>query len=175
MFKNYGALLDKYYNNFKTGTIKKNYVFRVTNGDLSLNIQCSTHDGAELMMQPMMKRGVALSDKRFEEIQNFFLQNLKQPSLRPIKQVELYKKFRPYVPRQNWDETCPKPSDEVLELVRKEKSDKWKTKNNNDAEKTATKERKKTEAAEKKEKASAEKAKKGRQTRGQKKAQSQCR
>jgi hypothetical protein len=80
--------------------------------------------------------------------------------LRPIKQVELYKKFRPYVPRQYWDETCPKRSDEVLESVRKEKVDNRKTKNNNDAEKTATKERKKTEAAEKKENAAAERAKK---------------
>jgi hypothetical protein len=100
MFKNYGALLDKYYNSFKTGTIQKNHVFRVTNGEPSMNIQCSTHDGAEFMMQPMLKRGVALSDKRFEEIQDFFLQTLKPPCLRPIKQIELYKKFRPYVPRQ---------------------------------------------------------------------------
>jgi hypothetical protein len=160
MFKNYGALLDKYYNNFKTRTIQKNHFFRVTNGDPSLNIQCSTHDGAEFMMQPMLKRGLALSDKRFEEIQKFVLQTLKPPGLRPIKQVELYKKSRTYVPRQYWDETFPKPSDEVLESVRKEKADKRKTKNNNDAGKTATKERKKTEAAEKKEKAAAERAKK---------------
>jgi chromatin remodeling complex protein RSC6 len=127
-------------------------------------------------MQPMLKRGVALSDKRFEEMQKIVLQTLKPPGLRPIKQVELYKKFCPYVPRQYWDETCPKPSDEVLESVRKERADKRKTKNNNDAEKKATKERKKTEAAEKKKKAAAERAKKkGRQTRGHKKAQSRCR
>jgi hypothetical protein len=126
-------------------------------------------------MQPMLKRGVALSDKRFEEIQKNVLQTLKPPGLRPIKQVDLYEKFRPYVPRQYWDKTCPKPSDEVLESVRKERADKRKTKNNNDAKKTAPKERKKTEAAEKKEKAAAERAKKGRQTRGHKKAQSRCR
>jgi hypothetical protein len=135
MFKNYGALLDMYYNNFKIGTIQMNHVFCVNNGDPSLNIQCSTHDGAEFMMQPMLKRGVALSDKRFEEIQTFFLQTLKPTGLRPIKQVELYKKFRPYVLRQYWDETCPKPSDEVLKSVCKERADKRKTKHNNDAEK----------------------------------------
>jgi hypothetical protein len=39
MFKNYGALLDKYYNNFKTETIQNNHVFHVNNGDPSLNIQ----------------------------------------------------------------------------------------------------------------------------------------
>jgi hypothetical protein len=89
MFKNYGALIDNYYINFKTGTIQKNHVFLVTNRDPSLNIQCSTHDGAEFMMHPMLKRGVALSDKRFEEIQYFVLQTLKPPGLRPLKKVEL--------------------------------------------------------------------------------------
>jgi hypothetical protein len=74
--------------------------------------------------------------------------------LRPLKQDELYKKYFPYVPRQYWEETCPKRSDEVLESVNKERADKRKTKNSNDAEKTATKERKKTEA-ENKEKAAA--------------------
>jgi hypothetical protein len=39
MSKNYGALLDTCYNSLKTGTIEKNHVFRVTNGDPSLNIQ----------------------------------------------------------------------------------------------------------------------------------------
>jgi hypothetical protein len=45
---------------------------------------------------------------------------LKLPGLRPIKQVELYKKFRPFFPRRFWDETCPKPSDEVLLQVKDE-------------------------------------------------------
>jgi hypothetical protein len=171
MFKNYGALLDKYYNNLKTGTIQKNHIFRVTNVDPSLNIQCFTHDGAEFMMHPMLKR-VALRDKRFDEIQDFVLHTLKLPGLRPIKQVELDKKFHPYVPRQYWEETCPNPSYEVIKSVRKERADKQKTKNNNDAGKKATKEKKKTEVAEKKEKSAAERAKKRIQTRDHSKAQS---
>jgi hypothetical protein len=72
------------------------------------------------MMQSMLKQGVILSDKLFKEIKAFVLQTLKPPGLRPIEQVELYKKFCPYVPRQYWKETCPKPSDEVPESVRKE-------------------------------------------------------
>jgi hypothetical protein len=39
MLKKYGALLDKYYDNFKTGTIQKNHVFHVTNEDPSHNMQ----------------------------------------------------------------------------------------------------------------------------------------
>jgi hypothetical protein len=175
MFKNYGALLHKYYNNFKTGTIQKNHVFRVTNGDPSLNIQCSTHDGAEFMMQPMRKRDVALSDKRFEEIQDFFLQNLKSPGLRPIKQVELYKKFRPYVPRQYWEETFPKPSDEVLESVSKERADKRKAKKTMMLKNSNQREKEDRSSREERESCCREGKKKGRHTRGHKKAQSRCR
>jgi hypothetical protein len=51
----------------------------------------------------------------------------------------LYKKFRPYVPRKYWAETCPKPTDEVIDSVRKERANKRTTKNNNDAEKVAAK------------------------------------
>lgn len=155
MFKNYGALLDKYYNNFKTGTIRQNHVFCMSNQDPDLNMNCATHDGAKFVLQPMLKRGAKLSDERRKEIQDYVLETLKPPGLRPIKQVELYKKFRPYVPRKYWAETCPKPTDEVIDSVRKERANKRTTKNNNDAEKVAAKERKIVEAAEKKEKGAA--------------------
>ena len=46
---------------------------------------------------------------------------LNQPGLRPIKQVELYSKWRPLLPKWAQNTTCPKPSDEVLEVVRKMK------------------------------------------------------
>lgn len=53
---------------------------------------------------------------------------MKPPGLRPIKQVELYKKFRPFVPREFWEETCPKPSDAVLTQVKNETAAKRKVK-----------------------------------------------
>jgi hypothetical protein len=150
MFKNYGALLDKYYNNFKTVTIHQNHVFCMSNQDPDLNMNCMTHDGAKFVLQPMLKRGAKLSDERRKEIQDYVLETLKPPGLRPIKQVELYKRFRPYVPRKYWAETCPKPTDEVIDSVRKERANKRTMKNNNDAEKVAAKEPKIVEAAEKK-------------------------
>jgi hypothetical protein len=45
---------------------------------------------------------------------------LKPPGLRPIKQVELYKKCRPFVPREFWEDTCPKPREAVLTQVKNE-------------------------------------------------------
>jgi hypothetical protein len=50
----------------------------------------------------------------------FKMETLKSPGLRPIKQEELFKTIRPYVPRGHRNEICPQPSGEVLE-VRQEK------------------------------------------------------
>jgi hypothetical protein len=103
------------------------------------------------MMQPMVKRGATLSAKRLKEIHKFVLQTPNPNGLRPIKQVKLYKNFRPYVPHQYWEDTCPKPSDEVLESVRKERADKRKKKTAMMLKRQPpTKERKNTKAAEKK-------------------------
>jgi hypothetical protein len=90
----------------------------------------------------MLKRGAKLSDERRKEIQDYVLETLKPPGLRPIKQVKLYKKFWPYVTRKYWAETCPKPTHEVIDSVRKERATKRTKNNNNDAEKVASKERK---------------------------------
>jgi hypothetical protein len=166
MFKNYGALLDKYYNNFKTGTIRQNHVFCMNNQDPDLNMKCVTCDGAKFVLQPMLNIGAKLSYERRKEIQYYVLEMLKPPGLRPIKQVELYKKIRPYVPRKYWAETCPKPTEEVIDSVRKERANKRTKKNNNDAEKVAARERKIAEAAEKKKGCSSEDTKKRREARG---------
>ena len=55
-------------------------------------------------------------------------QVLTPPGLKPIKQVELYTKWRPVVPEEFRDHICPKPPDHVLELVKKQKAEKQKAK-----------------------------------------------
>lgn len=50
---------------------------------------------------------------------------LKSPGIRPIKQVELYTKWRTLIPDVNdREETCPRPSDEIIESVKKQKNSK---------------------------------------------------
>jgi hypothetical protein len=101
----------------------------VEDTDASLLIQCSTHSEAPFVEQAMLKIGQARGDKtRLAAMESFELQTLKAPGLRPIKQVELYKKFRPFVPREFWGDTCPRPSDEVLAQVKDESSKIRKTK-----------------------------------------------
>jgi hypothetical protein len=79
-------------------------------------------------MQPMLKKGQELGAARRDAIDAYKLETLKAPGLRPIKQVELYKKFRPFVPRCYWDETFPRPSDKVLAMVKNEIAERRKQK-----------------------------------------------
>ena len=51
----------------------------------------------------------------------FDLKVLKEPGIRPIKQVELYQKWRPLLPKEKRDLTCPKPTAEVMTKVRDDK------------------------------------------------------
>ena len=46
----------------------------------------------------------------------------------PIKQLELYEKFRPLIPKQYQDETCPYPGDEIFYGEKRKKSLKAKLK-----------------------------------------------
>jgi hypothetical protein len=105
-----------------------NHLFKVEDTDVSLSMQCATHVGAEFVSQPMLKKGQVLGQARTDAINAFMLETLKPPGLRLIKQVELLKKFRPFVPRQCWAETCPRPSDEIMLQIKDESAEKRKKK-----------------------------------------------
>ncbi len=49
---------------------------------------------------------------------NYILTAVKVPGMKDIKQVELWSKFRKFVPQEFQDEICPKPFDEVLDNVK---------------------------------------------------------
>jgi hypothetical protein len=91
-------------------------------------MQCAIHNEAPFVMQPMLKKGQELGAVRRDKIDAYKLETLNAPGLRPIKQVELYKKFPPFVPPCYWDETCPRPSDEVLAMVKNETAERRKKK-----------------------------------------------
>jgi hypothetical protein len=128
LFKEYGSMLDKFYSSFKPNRIQKNHIFKVDLTDATLSMQCAIHNEAPFAMQTMLKKGQELGAARRYAIDAYTLETLKAPGLRPIKQVELYKKFQPFVPRCNWDKTCPRPSDEVLAMVKIETSERRKQK-----------------------------------------------
>jgi hypothetical protein len=101
----------------------------VQDTDVSLSMQYVTHSEAPFVEQATLKRGPVRRDKtRVAGMEVFELYTLKAPGLHPIKQVELYKKFLPFVLCKFWEDTCPRPSDEVLARIKDESSKKRKTK-----------------------------------------------
>jgi hypothetical protein len=120
LFKDYGAMLDKFYSSFKPNTIQKNHIFKVDHTDATLIMQCAIHNEAPFVIHPMLKKGQEIGAAHIDAIDAYTLETLKAPGLLPIKQVEIYKKFRPFVPRCYWDETCPRPSDGFLAMVKNE-------------------------------------------------------
>jgi hypothetical protein len=48
-------------------------------------MKCATHDGEEFKPQTMLKKGATLWDAQTKEIQEFSLETLKPPVLRPSK------------------------------------------------------------------------------------------
>ena len=48
------------------------------------------------------------------------IEELPYPGLKPIKEIEMYKKWRDIVPKEYWEEICPKPSDELLKIHNEE-------------------------------------------------------
>ena len=60
-------------------------------------------------------------DERKERMKNTPLAVIPAPGLKEIKQIELFKKWRPYVPRKYQDEICPVVSDEMIEREKKRK------------------------------------------------------
>jgi hypothetical protein len=90
----YGKFLDEHYNSFKAGTINKNHIFQCDDYDATeLNMKYKTHDGAEVVSQSTLKRGVERSGERLQAMETLKIKALKPPGLRPIKQVELFKKI----------------------------------------------------------------------------------
>jgi hypothetical protein len=128
LFKDYGSMLDKFYSSFKPNTIQNNHIFKVEHTDATLSMKCAISNEAPFVMQPMLKKGQDIGATRRYAIDEYTLETLKAPGLQPIKQMELYKKFRPFVPRCKWDDTFPRPSDKVLVMIKNETAYKRKQK-----------------------------------------------
>jgi hypothetical protein len=120
VFFNYGELLDQFYKPFPAGTVQSNHVFWV---------QCST----PTVVFTKLTAEVTLNfrndkflnrENRVQELREFSVKPIAAPGMKEIKQVELYTKWRKFVPAEFADEICPKPPDEVLENVQKARSDK---------------------------------------------------
>jgi hypothetical protein len=127
-FKGWDKFLNRIYK--KMSTVLKWQMFQSSSelGVASIFFKSSNVVGAQTLTENLLKPGV-VGDERKAIL-------LEQPAplyptrlgLREIKQVELWKKYRPLVPEEYRDELCPRPSQEILDGEKKRKNAKSKCK-----------------------------------------------
>jgi hypothetical protein len=149
-FRNFDDYLDKYYRRLDKIKTKEWHIFNHSRYKLepplsTLKVRTSNLEDAdsnEAVLHKMIKAPptVILPDDQYQR--NDVLLRIRQksmkddvysmtmlprPGLRAIKQVELYEKYRPYVPDEFKDETCPEPPPEVMEKHKKDKKEREQT------------------------------------------------
>lgn len=126
---------DKFYQSPEGGKFNQTHVFTIEriNGNKSTLLRKQDDKDAEIRYDSLLPskrnkkcRYIENPVERMQEISKM-LENLKvlePPGLRPIKQVELFSKWAPLLPKYAADITCPRPSDDVMKVVRDEKRSK---------------------------------------------------
>jgi hypothetical protein len=125
-FYDYNLLLDKLYKEFIKPGVKKWQVFSCNKPDenkkLSLVFCSRVLDDAVILFYPIEK-----TTTNREKMLHSKLVMLDAPGQKDFKQVELFTKFRKYVPEEWQDKTCPPPDDAVLAKFKIEKSERMRS------------------------------------------------
>ena len=122
-FKDYYELLDSLYKDLNKPGVKKWQIFSVEKEEegqpLSMVFKTSNQTEAIKTNFPIKKT----TTNRHEKLTAQVLQ-LSAPGRKDIKQVELYTKYRRFVPLVWQNDCCPKPADEILARFKIEKTEK---------------------------------------------------
>merc|ERR1712032_1695723 len=135
VFFNYGKFFDSIYNKFQSGSVLKYQMFSssVAYGD-NAPIKCRTSNlpyAEEAIDINLRKTGIndesiivinGVHNHRSKVVKSLQPERLytKAPGMNPRKEVELFTKWRPLLPKKYQDVTCPQPSDEVTAMVKAE-------------------------------------------------------
>ena len=128
----WSKLLNSFYMNVVPGTVQRNHIFKFkveTIKRVQLKTKTSTIDKATLYQDIRLDHPKSCSkhnDKiRWLTIQkcSALLRPIVKPGLPPIKQFELYTKWRKVVPAVYKDITCPCPPREIVKMFRKKVHD----------------------------------------------------
>jgi hypothetical protein len=127
-------------------------------GDKIMTEKREHKDAETVDDKDLLKRGQKAGlPERNEYLSRSYLQQGTRPGLREIKQVELYTKWRKFVPSQYRDIICPKTSDDVLGRVNTDRAVKAKQRAGTAGKKTQSSAQEKENALSKKVTAQAKK------------------
>ena len=125
-FKNYDKFFSLYYKKPTSGSVTRTHVFTVERGgsDIFLRLKDCAESPERIQLLIKTKKGANLN-RRLETLKSLDgLETCVHEGIKPIKQIELWSKWRKHLPEEVQDITCPEPSEEVMKRYKKEKKEK---------------------------------------------------
>ena len=135
-FYNFEKWQDKYYRTPTGGEFNQTHVFTISSSNgrkPTIMVKQDIHGAIERIddlipnnrsckarVLPPQERAIALKNMKHD------LEVLPNSGIKPIKQVELYQKWGPLLPKEAREITCPRPSDEIINKVKGDKTKKGK-------------------------------------------------
>ena len=125
------SLLNRLYTRFKDGVVSTNHSFNVSNRNGATTVQVKLDEDEVILAVPhdlkkKRGKGVLSDEERKKFVKEAVPDPLKAPGLNKLKQVDLFKKWRPLIPPEFQDVTCPKPPEDVMQEVCQERRKKAK-------------------------------------------------
>lgn len=118
-FFDWDTFEDTIYRQLTTGTVTRSHMFLFDNQKPGiLRTQDTAEDSSHWNEQQLVKR--MNRETRASIIKDYktHLKVLEPPGIKPIKQWELWHKWRPFIPAPFQDSLCPKPSEEICQTMK---------------------------------------------------------
>jgi hypothetical protein len=131
MFKDWDKLENRLYQRLKDGTILINHVFQVSKERGATIVLTREDTAVDKQLQNVGKR--LNQAERIRILQEEQPETLVAPGLAKIKQVDLFKKWRKFVPTIFQDAICPRPPDDMLEEIAEQRRNKSRERRQNKA------------------------------------------
>ena len=117
-FEEWGSFLDKFYKKLEPGSIQKNHIFEVSHSTTLVLKTDNITTNVSQDTQELCKGGGKNNICRKDQLRQIPRSKIKDPGVAEIKQVELYTKYRKFVPFQFQEDICPYPGKDIMERIK---------------------------------------------------------
>ena len=123
-FEEWGSFLDKFYKKLEPGSIQKNHIFEVSHSTTLVLKTDNITTNVSQDTQELRKGGGKNNICRKDQLRQIPRSKIKDPGVAEIKQVELYTKYRKFVPDQFQEDICPYPGKDIMERIKDSRNEK---------------------------------------------------
>lgn len=121
-FKDWNKFFDSFYKRLASGTTFKTHIFSANKDNkTTLFFRDDDLPDTPTTAQDLLKRGTDTPD-RFAKLRTPVIDTITPPGVPPIKQVELFTKYRALIPEAFRDITCPDPGDEITKKIKSDRN-----------------------------------------------------